>query len=235
MNIGYINLFLETASDGSVDAVFPGGIQISNGVTSTPPDSRRVRWVDDDGVQRAEIYAYDNGGAGDENAFFLAEPLAGRSGFMTVGAAGPAADGANVNAQYSPNASGQFTFVNASAINGALSKTARIVTANGASSFLQLPSAIRSALGNGANGVAVNVAAGTSAALGPFTAGFPLSGAGSFAFLAVLGGINGSAGPEFFSWTWASVNATQYQVVVHNNHPTSTITAGWSGVPVGLG
>lgn len=57
--------YLTQNADGSVSALFSGGVKIFAGTTTTPPDTRKVTWVrESSGALVAQIKAYDDQSGG---------------------------------------------------------------------------------------------------------------------------------------------------------------------------
>lgn len=63
---GYPN-YLTVGADGTVGAVFPGGVTIPAGTNLTPPDERKIRWLrDTDGALVAQIIGWTAGTAAEQ-------------------------------------------------------------------------------------------------------------------------------------------------------------------------
>lgn len=117
---GYPN-YLTVSPDGSVEGVFPGGIEIKAGVSGTPPNERRVRWVREaDGSLVADIFAMD---LGTDSRDLMMRALDGATNANILLEAKPVSDHAQVTA-------------NAIDSGGAVAAT--LIDSDGASSFLQL-------------------------------------------------------------------------------------------------
>lgn len=62
MTDSYAPTFFRTAADGSVGAIFPGGVELPVNTTPSPNPARRVYWERDDGATVAELWGMDQGG-----------------------------------------------------------------------------------------------------------------------------------------------------------------------------
>jgi hypothetical protein len=56
MKIGYVNLFLEVAPDGSATPVFPGGIELPDADPAAPAPGESIRVIGPDGTVHALIF-----------------------------------------------------------------------------------------------------------------------------------------------------------------------------------
>lgn len=138
--------YLSVAADGSVGAIFPGGVQMpegGGGVGGVPPESQSIRWVrDSTGAMVANIYAASNGGSGPSYMVVKSAVADTYSGTLQLIAEQGALQAATVNAQ----AGGQI-------------KT--IIDSNGFSSFAK-----KGAVGPGFGSTDVTVD-------GPYSVGVP--------------------------------------------------------------
>jgi hypothetical protein len=236
----YAPMNMTVANDGSVGAVFPGGVLIDRQTYDAPhfglitPTSAAgaVAWQRADSSLAGLVASVREIGRSRSVLYIVAEgddSPATTTNDVIIRAVSPDGNNSADLAVNALNGSGQaYVRVDNQQVN--------LLDPLGGSAFVRNILQRRTGLGNARSGAA-SVAPGTSASLasgfGGFDAGFFWD---DWPFFAVLGGIFGAPGEaEFFTWAWSVYDEVHYDVTIHNHHPTATLTATWSGITLAIG
>jgi hypothetical protein len=207
----------QVAPDGTVTYDFDAhlharGVDIDVGLTSTPPNDRRIRWLRADGGVVAQLFAYQDAQFVEGN--LITTPDNGARLSQISGLYIGATDVISARALVTNPAKAPAT------------QTRTIIDDTGASNFAQVLGAPIKRMIEGPFSSSYSLPAGSSARLGPFTLSQPYSSTA-----VAIGGLFGTQAQITRVGTWSQdwVSASQFFIDVYNAHPTVATVGSWGG------